>query len=194
MNQDVYYQNSNELLLDREGIPMLSIEELYPATQPSTKEKNISCDIPFCCVIKIPPGFEYFSQGKNKMVYSLDKIAVINENCMKTIDVDQMGPVEVNLNLLKVVGSIPFVVNAEVKGEYGIPCDTSTDPQNHILISSSDTICVNNIIKISAGELPFYEVDGHNVFISTFHVTPVHEDGYHFVRFAGTLTFHNIPK
>ncbi|MBF7150765.1 hypothetical protein [Bacillus toyonensis] len=189
MSQDVYYQNNSELLLTSEDVPMPSIEGLYP----STKEKEISCDVPFCCVVKIPPGFEYVPQGKNKMVYNLDKIAVINETCMKAIDIDQMGSVEVNLNLLKVVGSIPFIVNAEVKGEYGIPCDTSVNPQNHILISGSNMIYVNNILKVSVDELPIYEIDGHNVYISAFHVTPVHEESYHFVRFTGTLTFRNIP-
>ncbi|PEM46674.1 hypothetical protein COF80_00045 [Bacillus toyonensis] len=197
MNREVYYpedeNNHEHLLAEIDDLPSMPTEESYPSPKSFPVEKEVSRDVPFCCVVNIPPGFEYVPQGKNKMVYSLDQLSVIKETSMKTINVERVGPVEVNLNILKVTGCIPFVLNAELRGECGEYCDTSLDPRNHIFIGDSGSLCVNNILKLSVATLPDYQLNGHNVIVSAFNVTPVYEADCHLLRFTGKLTFQNIP-
>ncbi|MEC2394854.1 hypothetical protein BK709_13650 [Bacillus thuringiensis serovar shandongiensis] len=197
MNREAYYpeddNNHDNLFPDIEDFSSMSTEESYPSSKSFAVEKEVSRDVSFCCVVNIPPGFEYVPQGKNKIVYSLDQLSVIKETCMKTINVERVGPVEVNLNILKVIGCIPFVVNAELRGECGEHCDSSLDPRNHIFIGDSGSLCVDNILKLSVATLPDYHLNGHNVIVSAFHITPVYEVGCHLLRFTGKLTFQNIP-
>ncbi|MBF7150833.1 hypothetical protein [Bacillus toyonensis] len=196
MTREVYYpedHNDDTLFSDIEEFPSMSPEESYPSSKSFAGEKEISREVSFCCVVNIPLGFEYVPQGKHKIVYSLDQLSVIKETCMKTINVERVGPVEVNLNILKVIGCIPFVVNAELRGECGDYCDASLDPRNHIFIGDSGSLCVDNILKMSVATLPDYPLNRHNVIVSAFHVTPVYEAGCHLLRFTGKLTFQNIP-
>ncbi|WP_353054339.1 hypothetical protein [Bacillus thuringiensis] len=70
-------------------------------------------------MLHVPQGFVYVPNGSRKIAYSLSGLSIVKETSQKTITVDNCGPVDVTLNLLKVVGSIPYTVNAQIQGEYG---------------------------------------------------------------------------
>ncbi|MGG1148178.1 hypothetical protein, partial [Bacillus wiedmannii] len=128
-----------------------------------------------------------------KFAYSLSGVSIVKETCQKTIKVDNCGPVDVTLNLLKVVGSIPYMVNAQVLGECGEKYGANQGRDNQIELSHTGHIPVNTVLKFSVASLPDYQVDEKNIVISAFDVTPVQEQDNQFLRFTGTLIFQNIP-
>ncbi|PEA01354.1 hypothetical protein CON37_28385, partial [Bacillus cereus] len=111
--------------------------------------EEVNTNIPFCCVVTVPHGFEYVPNGTHKIAYNLDCVSVVEETCRKTIQVDGCGPVEVTLNLLKVVGCIPYIANATVAGECGSNCDCDSNGKHHISLCCSGRICVDNVLKCS---------------------------------------------
>ncbi|MGG1151500.1 hypothetical protein, partial [Bacillus wiedmannii] len=129
-----------------------------------------------------------------KFAYSLSGVSIVKETCQKTITVDNCGPVDVALNLLKVVGSIPYMVNAQVQGECGEKYGANQGRDNQIELSHTGHIPVNTVLKFSVASLPDYQIGEENVVISSLDVTPVQEQGNHFLQFTGTLTFQNVPR
>ncbi|WP_234708561.1 hypothetical protein [Bacillus mycoides] len=80
--------------------------------------EQVQSIVSFCSMVHVPKGFVYVPKGTRKFACSLSGVSIVKETCQKTITVDNCGPVDVTLNLLKVVGRIPYMVNAQVQGEY----------------------------------------------------------------------------
>ncbi|MED1305359.1 hypothetical protein P4U65_33755 [Bacillus pacificus] len=180
--------------------PMIHTSHSYPlesaiqsaATIDDTEQ--VQSHISFCSIVQVPHGFLYVPNGTRKLAYSLSGLSIVKETCPKTIKVDNCGPVDVTLNLLKVVGSIPYVVNAQVQGECGEKQGGQTGRDNMIELSHTDHIQINTVLKFSVANLPEYQIREENLTISAFEVTPVQDQGNYFLRFTGTLAFQNIPQ
>ncbi|MGG1152849.1 hypothetical protein ABE246_31795 [Bacillus wiedmannii] len=155
--------------------------------------EQVQSSVSFCSMVHVPQGFVYAPKGTRKFAYSLSGVSIVKETCQKTITVDNCGPVDVTLNLLKVVGSIPYIVNAQVQGECGEKYGASPGRDNQIELSHTGHIPVNTVLKFSVASLPDYQIEEKNIVISAFDVTPVQEQDNQFLRFTGTLTFQNIP-
>ncbi|MGH0943760.1 hypothetical protein ACQVTS_21265 [Bacillus mycoides] len=177
---------------EQEPLTILPEEPVHTDTKQACFEE-VNTNIPFCCAVNIPHGFAYVPNGTHKIAYNLDCVSVVKKTCRKTIQVDGCGPVEVTLNLLKVVGCIPYIANATVAGECGSNCDCDPNGKHHIHVCCSGSICVDNVLKCSIECLPHYEIDCHHVVVSDFKVTPPQEHGCHMLQFTGTIEFKHIP-
>ncbi|MEB9625979.1 hypothetical protein P4J20_30035, partial [Bacillus cereus] len=60
--------------------------------------------------------------------------------------------------MLKVVGSIPYLVNAQVQGECGEKQGGQTGRDNQIELSHTGHIQVNTVLKFSVATLPEYQI------------------------------------
>ncbi|PEJ82195.1 hypothetical protein COL52_30965 [Bacillus toyonensis] len=96
----------------------------------------------FCCRVQVPHSFPYMPNSASKIAYNLDCLSVVEESCRKTIQVEDCGAVEVKLNLLKVVGFIPYIANATVEGEHGKECDYDANGRHQV------SVCCNGSIFI----------------------------------------------
>ncbi|PEA02505.1 ABC transporter permease [Bacillus cereus] len=155
------------------------------------EEMNIK--VPFCCIFQVPHGFQYVPHSAPKIAYNLDCLSVVEESCRKTIQVEDCGPVEVKLSLLKVVGCISYIANATVEGECGKDCDYDANGHHWTNVCCSGSICVDNVLKCSIECLPHYTINCHNVVVSDFTVKPVHNYGCEMLQFTGTIEFKHIP-
>ncbi|WP_141402267.1 ABC transporter permease [Bacillus cereus] len=149
--------------------------------------------VPFCCIFQVPHGFQYVPHSAPKIAYNLDCLSVVEESCRKTIQVEDCGPVEVKLSLLKVVGCISYIANATVEGECGKDCDYDANGHHWTNVCCSGSICVDNVLKCSIECLPHYTINCHNVVVSDFTVKPVHNYGCEMLQFTGTIEFKHIP-
>lgn len=156
--------------------------------------EQVQSSVSFCSMLHVPQGFVYVPNGTRKIALRLSSLSIVKDTSQKTITVDNCGPVDITLNLLKVVGSIPYVINAQVQGECGEKYGASSGRDNQIELSHTGHIPVNTVLKFSVENLPDYQIGEENVVISVLDVTPVQEQGSQFLRFTGTLTFQNIPK
>nr|BAD35165.1 hypothetical protein [Bacillus thuringiensis] len=172
----------------------LSFEGMAQSAATIDDPEQVQSSVSFCSMVHVPQGFVYVPNGTRKLAYSLSGLSIVKETSQKTITVDNCGPVDVALNLLKVVGSIPYIINAQVQGECGEKYGASSGRDNQIELSHTGHIPVNTVLKFSVANLPDYQITEQNVVISVFDVTPVQEQGNQFLRFTGTLTFQNVPK
>ncbi|WP_052660099.1 hypothetical protein [Bacillus cereus] len=180
--ENMFVHTENEMPFKQEESPDLS-------SHIRTSAKDVNRHVSFCTVIEIPSGFEFVKHGKAKIVYNLDYLNVIRQTSMKTVHVDEVGSASVKLNFLKIVGYIPYLVNAEVKGKWGEQHEASFEPQNHIYICGYGNIDIDSVLKVSVDHLPDYQVEGQHVRVSALHVTPFYEQKCTLLRFEGTLTF-----
>jgi hypothetical protein len=151
-------------------------------------------NLSFCGMVHIPHGFTYVPKGTKKLAYSLSGLSVVKETSQKSIVVEDCGPVDVTLNVLKVVGNIPYIVTAKVQGDDGEMYGSSSKQANQIDLSYTGSIPVDTVLKLSVASLPNYQLHEQNINISDFQVTPVQDQGASLLRFTGTLVFHNIPQ
>ncbi|WP_369812006.1 hypothetical protein [Bacillus mycoides] len=145
-------------------------------------------------MVNIPHGFVYVPKGTKQLAYSAAGLSVVTETSQKTIVVEDCGPVDVTLNVLKVVGSIPYIVNAQVQGDDGETYGSSSKQKNQIDLSYAGNIPVDKVLKQSVESLSTYDIQAENVQISDFQVTPVQEQGSNLLRFTGTLSFQNVAQ
>ncbi|MES1050029.1 hypothetical protein FOA24_11505 [Bacillus thuringiensis] len=174
--------------------PPLPMEGMMQSAATIDNSEQVQSSISFCSMLHVPQGFVYVPNGTRKLAYSLSGLSIVKETSQKTITVNNCGPVDVTLNLLKVVGNIPYLVNAQVQGEYGEKQGGPTGRDNQIELSHTGYIQVNIVLKFSVANLPEYQIQEENITISSFEVTPVQEQGEQFLRFTGTLVFQNIPQ
>ncbi|PHG14136.1 ABC transporter permease [Bacillus toyonensis] len=197
MEENDYFRNAL-FRSNHEPLEILPVEsELFKSSE-QTKNKPECCEevktkIPFCCTIQVPHGFQYVPNEPPNIAYALDCLSVITETCRKTIHVDDCGPVEVTLNLLKVVGCIPYIVNATVEGDCGKDCTCNPNGKHQIRVCCSDSICVNNVLKCSLECVPHHTIDCHNVVVTDLKVTPRQEHGYQLLQITGMIEFKHIP-
>ncbi|OUB04394.1 hypothetical protein BK704_19565 [[Bacillus thuringiensis] serovar konkukian] len=190
MKQNEYGKNPHMIHAPRS----YPLEGLLQSAATIDDTEQIQSHVSFCSMVNVPHGFLYVPNGTRKLAYSLSGLSVVKETCQKTIKVDNCGPVDVTLNLLKVVGSIPYLVNAQVQGECGEKQGGQTGRDNQIELSHTGHIQVNTVLKFSVANLPEYQIREENLTISAFEVTPVQDQGDYFLRFTGTLAFQNIPQ
>ncbi|WP_142341691.1 hypothetical protein [Bacillus cereus] len=105
-------------------------------------------------MVQVPHGFQYVPNSAPKIAYNLNCLSVVEESCRKTIQVEDCGPVEVTLNLLKVVGCIPYIANATVEGECGKECEYDGNGRHQVSVCCSGNICIDNVLKCSIECLP----------------------------------------
>ena len=172
----------------------LPLEGMMQSAATIDDPEQVQSSVAFCCIVHVPQGFVYVPNGTRKLAYSLSGLSIVKETAQKTIKVDNCGPVDVTLNLLKVVGNIPYVINAQVQGECGEKYGAVQGRDNQIELSHTGHIPVNTVLKFSVASLPDYRIEEKNVVISALDVTPVQEQGNQFLRFTGTITFQNVPK
>ncbi|MEW9576691.1 hypothetical protein U9K47_15235 [Bacillus toyonensis] len=156
--------------------------------------ESVHANLSFCGMVHVPHGFIYVPNSKRQLTYSLAGLFVVNETSQRTIVVDDCGPVDVALNVLKLVGNIPFIATAMVQGDNGTTYDSSPKQENQIHLSYTDNILVDTILKLSVASLPAYSIQGDSVKISDFQVTPLQDQGANLLRFTGTFSFQNIPQ
>ncbi|MGF9815384.1 hypothetical protein [Bacillus toyonensis] len=170
------------------------IEGMYQSAATMEYTESTNPNLSFCGMVHIPHGFTYVPKGTKKLVYSLASLSVVTETSQKTIVVEDCGPVDVTLNVLKVVGSIPYIVTAKVKGDDGEMYGSSSKQENQIDLSYTGNIPVDTVLKLSVASLPTYHIQENNVKILDFQVTPVQDQGASLLRFTGTFTFQNTPQ
>ncbi|PFE13221.1 hypothetical protein [Bacillus cereus] len=156
--------------------------------------ESVHTNMSFCGMAHIPYGFVYIPNSTRQLTYSLAGLLVIKETSQKTIVVDDCGPVDVTLNVLKVVGNIPYIATAMVQGDNGETYGSSPKKENQINLSYAGSIHVDTVLKLSVASLPEYRIQEQNVRISDFQVTPIQDQGSNLIRFTGTLAFQNIPQ
>ncbi|WP_305927776.1 hypothetical protein [Bacillus mycoides] len=170
----------------------ISLEGLSQHAATTEYAESVNTDMSFCCMVNLPHGFVYVPKGTKQLAYSVAGLSVVTDTCQKTIVVEDCGPVDVTLHVLKVVGSIPYIVNAKVQGDNGETYGSSSEKENQINLSYAGNIPVDMVLKLSVESLPAYTIQEKNVQISDFQVTPVQDQGSNLLRFTGTLYFQNI--
>ncbi|MEC2710016.1 ABC transporter permease [Bacillus thuringiensis] len=148
----------------------------------STEEER---QIPFCCVISVPHGFQPVPYCKPKLVYNLSCLGTVKETCRKIIQVDDCGQTEIDLHILKVKGCISFLVNIEVEPTCERDVCSSIPDTKEMILSCEGTVCVDHIIKCSVDCLPDVCLDCENILVSDLQVQPICEDECHFVKVTG---------
>ncbi|WP_255260321.1 hypothetical protein [Bacillus cereus] len=192
MNKDTYRRDSGGRYMGyADGISLEGMSQ-HAATIESAE--SVNTDLSFCCMVNIPHGFVYVPKGAKQLAYSVAALSVVTETCQKTIVVEDCGPVDVTLNVLKVVGNIPYIVNAKVQGDYGETYGSSSEQENRIDLSYAGNLPVDTVLKLSVESLPSYTLQEKNVQISDFQVTPVQDQGSNLLRFTGTLSFKNVVQ
>ncbi|WP_429785244.1 hypothetical protein [Bacillus toyonensis] len=156
--------------------------------------ESVHANLSFCGMVHVPYGFVYIPNSKRQLTYSLAGLFVVNETSQKTIVVEDCGPVDVTLNVLKVVGNIPFIATAMVQGDNGTTYGSSPKQENQVHLSYTDSIQVDTVLKLSVASLPAYSIQEDSVKITDFQVTPVQDQGSSLLRFTGTFSFQNIPQ
>ncbi|WP_353054809.1 hypothetical protein, partial [Bacillus thuringiensis] len=136
--------------------PPLPMEGMMQSAATIDNSEQVQSSVSFCTMVHVPQGFVYVPNGSRKIAYSLSGLSIVKETSQKTITVDNCGPVDVTLNLLKVVGSIPYTVNAQVQGECGEKYGASSGRDNQIELSHTGYIPVNTVLKFSVASLPDY--------------------------------------
>ncbi|MGX5576588.1 ABC transporter permease [Bacillus toyonensis] len=195
MKENEYFRDAL-FYTNHEPLEILPTESEEPKQLANKREccEEVNTKLPFCCTVNVPHGFQYVPQSTPKIAYHVDCLSVVKESCRKTIHVEDCGPVEVTLNLLKVVGCIPYIVNATVESECGKDCEHDPYGKHHrISVCCSGNICVENVLKCSIECLPHYTIDCHNVVVSDLKVTPIQEHGCQLLQFTGTIEFIHIP-
>ncbi|WP_141543555.1 hypothetical protein [Bacillus toyonensis] len=177
---------------DHEPIEFLPVDSDHIEKKPECCEE-VNTKISFCCMVQVPHSFQYVPNSEPKISYNLDCLSVVKESCRKMIQVEDCGPVEVTLNLLKIVGCMPYIANATVEGECGKGCDCDTSGHHQVSLCCSGSICIDTVLKCSIECLPNYTINCHNVVISDFTVKPVHDHGCEMLQFTGTIEFKHIP-
>ncbi|TKH18968.1 hypothetical protein FC694_03075 [Bacillus wiedmannii] len=151
--------------------------------------------VPFCCIVNIPKGFEVEDDVNYRIGYSLQCLFVSKDKYTKEIQVDNCGPVELCLNLLKVVGCIQLLINLEVKSNC-IYSHINNSPLNQdedkLYVCCEESVCVDNVLKCSMHELPDYCLSCETVYISDVKYEIFNEDGCQFVKFSGEFKFESI--
>jgi hypothetical protein len=177
------------------GYPYGSLGEgIHQSAAAMEYTESTNANLSFCGMVHIPHGFTYVPKGTKKLAYSLAGLSVVKETSQKTIVVEDCGPVDVTLNVLKVVGNIPYIVTAKVQGDDGEMYGSSSKQENQIDLSYTGNISVDTVLKLSVASLPEYPIHEQNMKVSDFQVTPVQDQGANFLRFTGTLTFQGIPQ
>ncbi|OUB10964.1 hypothetical protein BK704_11550, partial [[Bacillus thuringiensis] serovar konkukian] len=179
-------------IMQNGNYPPLPMEGMMQSAATIEDPAQVQSSVSFCSMVHVPHGFVYVPNGTQKLAYSLSGLSIVKETSQKTIEVDNCGPVDVTLNLLKVVGNIPYVINAQVQGECGEKYGAVQGRDNQIELSHTGHIPVNTVLKFSVASLPDYQITEQNVVISAMDVTPVQEQGSQFLRFTGMLNFQNI--
>ncbi|OOR06664.1 hypothetical protein BW897_30770 [Bacillus cereus] len=172
----------------------LSFEGMSQHAATTEYAESVNTDMSFSCMVNVPHGFVYVPKGTKQLAYSVAGLSVVTETSQKTIVVEDCGPVDVTLNVLKVVGSIPYIVTAKVQGDAGETYGSSSQQENQIDLSYAGSIPVDTVLKLSVKSLPTYHIQEKNVKISDFQVTPVQDQGSNLLRFTGTLAFQNISQ
>nr|WP_305927958.1 hypothetical protein [Bacillus mycoides] len=172
----------------------ISLEGLSQHAATTESAESVNTGLSFSCMVNIPHGFVYVPKGTKQLAYSAAGLSVVTETSQKTIVVEDCGPVDVTLNVLKVVGSIPYIVNAQVQGDDGETYGSSSKQKNQIDLSYAGNIPVDKVLKQSVESLSTYDIQAENVQISDFQVTPVQEQGSNLLRFTGTLSFQNVAQ
>lgn len=191
MNQGEYGKDHHMIHTPHSYPSHLESVSQSAATLEDTEQLNTH--VSFCCMVQIPNGFVHVPNKKPRIAYSVSPLSVIQETCQKNIVVDHCGPVDITLNLLKVVGSMPYIVNATVQGECGQKDGETTQSESRITLSYTGHIPINCVLKLSVESLPDYHIEEQNVAISSLQVIPVQEQGSNFLRFTGTVGFQNVP-
>ncbi|MED1406097.1 hypothetical protein P4U07_25515 [Bacillus mycoides] len=176
--------SSNDILLEGKAQSAATIEYA----------ESVHANLSFCGMLHIPHGFVYIPNSTRQLTYSLADLFVIKETSQRTIVVEDCGPVDVTLNVLKLVGNIPYIATAMVQGDNGKTYDSSPKEENQIHLSYTDYIQVDTVLKLSVASLPEYSIQEDIVKISDFQVTPVQDQGSNLLRFTGTFSFQNIPQ
>ncbi|HDX9614536.1 TPA: hypothetical protein ROY01_005731 [Bacillus toyonensis] len=156
--------------------------------------ESVHANLSFCGMLHIPHGFVYIPNSTRQLTYSLADLFIIKETSQRTIVVEDCGPVDVTLNVLKLVGNIPYIATAMVQGDSGKTYDSSPKEENQIHLSYTDYVQVDTVLKLSVASLPEYSIQEDIVKISDFQVTPVQDHGSNLLRFTGTFSFQNIPQ
>ncbi len=185
---------SNDSLFRHNHDPL----EFLPEEADHTENKQacgeeVNTKVPFCCIVPVPHGFRYVQHSTPKISYNLDCLSVIEESCRKTIQVEDCGPVEVKLNLLKVVGCMPYIANATVEGECGKDCEYDASGRHQVSVCCSGSLCIDTVLKCSIECVPPYQINCHNVVVSNLKVKPVHDHGCEMLQFTGIVEFKHIP-
>ncbi|MEW9575850.1 hypothetical protein U9K47_10450 [Bacillus toyonensis] len=170
------------------------IEGIHQSAATTDYIESQNTKLSFCGMVQIPHGFTYVPKGTKKLAYSLAGLYVVQETGQKTVTVEDCGSVDVTLNILKLVGSIPYIVTAKVQGDDGEIYGSSSKQENQIDLSYTGNIPVDAVLKLSVASLPDYSIQEQNIKVSDFQVTPVQDQGVNLLRFTGVLTFQNISQ
>ncbi|OTW98484.1 hypothetical protein BK702_00030 [Bacillus thuringiensis serovar cameroun] len=165
-----------------------------PAAATAEYIEPTNTDLTFCGMVHIPHGFTYVPKGAKKLVYSVASLSIVQETSQKMITVEECGPVDVTLNVLKVVGNIPYIVTAKVQGDDGGTQRSFSKPKNQIDLSYTGSIPVDTVLKISMTSLPNYSIKEQQINVLDFQVIPVYDRGANLLRFTGTLAFQILSE
>ncbi|WP_087876318.1 hypothetical protein [Bacillus thuringiensis] len=148
-----------------------------------------NCEVPFCCVVTLPHGFQYESRKQTKLVYDISCLTFAHEMCQRSINVDQCGTVDVDLQVLKIKGCVSLYINVPILPiREETMCTLHRQPTS-LYTCCQDTLCVDHIVKCSVGSLPYYVLDGNHIQVCDLQVRPVSEVHPHVLQVSGRFEF-----
>lgn len=170
---------------------------ILPSGEPSDLSLKHECmspvdlKVPFCCIVPVPKGFELPDKVQFKIGYSMDCLSVVKDHCRKHIQIDDCGPVEIDVNVLKVIGCINMMINLQVTSDCVYYDNYHERPlhEHTIYTCCEENICVNNILKCSTHKLPGYHISCDKVKISDLNYEVNNDNGCTFVIFKGYFEF-----
>ncbi|MCR6850463.1 ABC transporter permease [Bacillus sp. IBL03825] len=164
---------------------MLNTSAKYNCVEP------IELKVPFCCTVQIPRGFRLPDEINYKIGYNIDCLSVVKDHCIKNVQVDDCGPVEIDVNVLKIVGCIAMLINVQVKSDctYHYDYHSGLSCENTVYTCCKDTICVDNVLKCSTCKLPDYCVSCDSLKVSDLNYEVKNDCGCVYIVFTGNLEF-----
>ncbi|WP_324656835.1 hypothetical protein [Bacillus cereus] len=169
------------------------MEEIYPLqdqsdTEGSKSKSEKKHQVPFQCMVSIPTGFQLQNSSTPKIVYDISHLSMTKEMCKRVIDVDDCGQVEIDLHVLKIKGVLSFIVNIPIEPLSMEHVYTTNGRDTSIFLSCQETVYVDQILKYSVNQLPYYVMDGHHIQVQDLHIKFMKEN-LQTVQILGLFTF-----
>lgn len=181
---DSMYQNHTQG--ESQGNPLASNIESNLHKHPNEKEKNHR--LPFSVVLNIPRGFQIKKETEPQLMYDLNHLSMIKETSKKSVEVDNCGYVDVDLNALKIKGCLFFLLNLYIEPIYDSKICTNSTRDDSIALSYQETLHVDHVVKYSVGRLPYYVIDDEHIHIRHLEIQ-VFDENSQMAKISGEFYF-----
>ncbi|MGG0314135.1 hypothetical protein ABEY53_22020 [Bacillus mycoides] len=153
------------------------------------KKKHL---ITFNSMIKIPTEYKLVSAEIINFLYNLNNLSIVQEMGKKTVIVDECGETDLDLYMLKAKGNISFISNiaVEPKIEYESKIGLLDYSMQNIILSITENIPIDTILKYSLTPLKYHSVDTHHVKIKHIELSPFSSSDPNLYKILGEFQFY----